>query len=235
MTKSKRWIAGLAGMALVAGTASAQNYGQQSGSQPQYGSQQSGSHQTQVGQQSSQSGKFRDAKELTGKDVKDQQGNKIGEIKHVLFNLQSGETFVAVGLQGDKSALVPAQALNISGSRDKPDVTIPNISKQTVENGLTVNTKDWDQALDNQSFKQRLYSQFHTTQPSSGMGSGGSSLEGDSSQGQEGTSSQSGSSSGQGGSSSIGTGSSSGSSGSSSWPGTSGSSSSGTSGSSSGR
>ena len=199
------------GQSTHSGTSGSSGWGnQQSGTEPYtsqgYGTQQSGTDQyggrqnwnqssSQRYGMSQQSGRFCDSKSLLGQEVTTSQGQEIGTIKDIVFNPQNGEVFAVIGIGSGQNALVPAQTLNVSGSRGNMQVTA-NTTKENLQSGPTVQNNQWLQALNTPGFTRRIYSHFNTQ--SSGMGgssssslsggSSGSNSTGSSSQGQSGSS-----------------------------------------------
>jgi sporulation protein YlmC with PRC-barrel domain len=152
-----------------------QSWSSQSGSQP-YGNQQFSPQENwnTSGQQGVRSNRFHDVKRLLGQEVEDQQGQTIGHIKDLVFNTQKGEIMAVVGIGNRQNALVPAQCLRIRSSGGTTEITL-NGSKQTLENGPTVQNGQWLQRLNNRpGFAQQVYSHFNV-QPSSAMGGSGAS------------------------------------------------------------
>lgn len=151
-------------LCLLAGTALAQT----SQDQPSSSSSSSSSSSQQPGMsQSGQSQQFYHAKDLIGKSAKDTQGQKVGSIHDLIFNPQNGETFAAIGVGSGRYALVPWQAMSVTGTSGKEEVTL-NTSKDKLQSAPTVKSDEW-QNLNNPSFTQSIYSHYNL-QPPSAMG-----------------------------------------------------------------
>jgi hypothetical protein len=128
---------------------------------------------SQETKESGQSQKFCPAKDLVGANVKDSQGEKLGDINEVFINTRSGEAVAAIDIGDNRHAIVPVQALQVAPARGmlrNAEVTLSK-SKQEVQSAPTVTEKNW-QNLDNASFIQKVYSQYKIQQPSA-MGSAG--------------------------------------------------------------
>gem|GEM_PF-3785378 len=118
-----------------------------------------------------QSQTFYSSKDLIGADVKDNSGNKLGDIQDVLISPKSGETFASVEVDGGRQAVLPIQALNVSrpaGVLRNAEVTI-NSTKEELQSGPTLARNEWQQ-LDSPSFVQSIYRHYKIQQPSSAMG-----------------------------------------------------------------
>jgi hypothetical protein len=153
MKTLSQWMAGVAGVAVMAGTVFAQDYGS-------YGS----------NQESSQNGRYRDAKELLGQEVNNQQGHTLGHIKDIAFNTQNGQVFAVIGLGNNQNALVPVQVLNVTGNQNNPQVTL-DATQQGLMSGPIVQNNRWEQALNSPGFTQRIYSHYNfQLQPGADVG-----------------------------------------------------------------
>lgn len=125
---------------------------------------------------------FFKSKDLVGANIKDSQGDKVGDISELLVNHKSGETFAAVGVRDGRSALIPIQALSVTrpaGMVRNAEVTL-NMSKQDLESGPTIAKNEWSR-LDDQGFVQSIYSHYNVQQPSAMGGESGAGLSGSSS------------------------------------------------------
>ncbi len=135
---------------------------------------------------------FSRSKDLVGANVKDTQGNKIGDIYELFINPRNGVTLAAIDIGNSRYALVPVQALNVNQGRagvfHNAEVTL-NTTKDALQSGPTLSKNEW-RNLDDPSFTEKIYSHYHVQSPS---GMGGASSSGGSSSG----SSSSGSSSSQ--------------------------------------
>jgi hypothetical protein len=172
MTRRVKWIAALTSVGLVAGTCLAQSGSSQSSGQ--YGTRgQAGISQSESSTQSqtsSQGAQFCDVKKLLGQQVKDQQGQELGKIQDLLISPRHGATLAAVEVQNDRWALVPVQALNISGSQDQPTITL-NTTKEHLQSGPTVQQDNWQAQLDSPGFARSVYTHYRSE---TGMGGAGS-------------------------------------------------------------
>jgi len=114
------------------------------------------------------------SKDLVGANVKDSQGQKLGEIDELLVSPKTGESIATIGVGSGRYALVPVRAFNVGaphGVLRNADVTL-NTTKDALQAGPTVSKSEW-QNLDNPSFTRRIYSHYHVQAPS-GMGGAGS-------------------------------------------------------------
>lgn len=115
---------------------------------------------------------FFKSKDLVGANIKDSQGNKVGDISELLVNHKTGESFAAVGVSGGRSAVIPIQAFSVSrpaGMVRNAEVTL-NTTKQELESGPAIAKNEWSR-LDDQSFVQSIYTHYNVQQPSA-MGAG---------------------------------------------------------------
>ena len=142
----------------------------------------SGSDQNTASREARESQTFFRSKNLVGADVKDSQGQKLGDIYDVLVNPRNGQTFAAISVRHGNYALVPFQALTLMPSTGtfshKADVTV-NTTKESLEQGPTVKSGDW-QMLDTPSFTESIYKHYNLQVPAMG-GTGANSLGGTSS------------------------------------------------------
>jgi len=116
---------------------------------------------------------FCSSKDLVGANVKDSQGNKLGDIPEILINPKTGETFATIGVEGGRHALLPVQALNVTrsgGAFRNAEVTL-NATKESLQSGPTVARNEWQQ-LDSPTFVQSIYRHYNVQQPSAMGGSG---------------------------------------------------------------
>ncbi len=149
----------------------------QNDQQSQSGS--SGSGQQNSALQQANAQEFFRASTLSGKNVQDAKGNKIGEIKDISFN-QRGDVFAFVNVGNSKWAVVPWQVVNPSTAKGNGNVTL-NATAQQVKAGPAVSEKQWG-SLDNPQFVQGCYTYYNIQSPNA---TGGASSPGGSSQGQE--------------------------------------------------
>jgi hypothetical protein len=108
---------------------------------------------------------------LVGANLKDAQGQKLGDISEIYVNPRNGQTLAAVDIGSRRHAIVPVQALSVSPARGafrNAEVTL-NKSKSDVEAGPIVPDNEW-QKLDDSSFTQTAYSHYNVQVPSA-MGS----------------------------------------------------------------
>lgn len=120
----------------------------------------------------SQSQNFSSSKDLVGANVKDSQGNKVGDISELLINPRTGEAFASIGVDGGRYAVIPIQALNVNrpgGVLRNAEVTL-NTSKESLRSGPTLARNEWQQ-LDSPSFVQSIYRHYNVQQPSAMGGS----------------------------------------------------------------
>lgn len=165
MKKPSKWMLCWS-LCLLAGTSFAQMY--------DYGTPltRTGSESNRVAQaREMQSQKFCRSKDLVGADIKDAQGNKLGDIDEILINPQNGETFASVAVENDRYAVIPIQALHVTpdhGLFRNANVTL-NATKQSLQSGPTLAKNEW-RNLDRSDFTQRVYSHYNLEPPSSAMG-----------------------------------------------------------------
>ena len=181
-----KWIAGIAGLALMTGTLLAQNDtssqttapNEPSSSQPS-GTRQLGSQAAQPANPQSSSrelnptmkklGHFFDVKRLIGENVSSQQGESLGHIKDVAVNSRSGEVFALIGIGNGRDAVVPVEAMHIRKGGNGPQVTL-NATRQDLQSAPVVQSKDWLDQLNSPGFTQRIYSRYGLAQPSPEVG-----------------------------------------------------------------
>lgn len=109
---------------------------------------------------------FFDAKSLIGTDIKNEQNQNLGDLKDVVFNPQSNETFATLDVGNDRCALVPWQALKITKTTaGKEEITL-NTTKQALDSGPSVKNNDW-QELNKRSFAQSIYQHYNLPVPAS--------------------------------------------------------------------
>ena len=111
------------------------------------------------------------ASNLIGKGTQDNKGEKVGEIKDVVFN-QQGEIFALVDVGSSRWAAVPLQVLRMRSAKGDERLVLET-SKQAVSSGPLATKDQWG-ALNNPSFTQGIYSYFKVQSPTS-TATGGSS------------------------------------------------------------
>jgi len=124
---------------------------------------------------------FSRSKDLVGANVKNAQGQKLGDISEIYVNPQNGQTLAAIDIGSHRHAIVPLQALRVSppaSALRNAEVTL-NKSKADLEGGPVIAGNAW-QKLDDPSFTQNVYSHFNLQAPTAvgGTGSSGSSSTG---------------------------------------------------------
>jgi len=129
------------------------------------------------GRETHESVLFQRSKEFVGANVKDAQGEKIGDVYDLFFNPRTGETFAAIDRGHDIYAIVPPQALTITPGTGvlghKADVTL-NTSREAVENGPTITKNEKWQKLDVPEFTRTIYAHYkiQAPPPVGGVGAG---------------------------------------------------------------
>ena len=126
-----------------------------------------------TGRAAHHSQQFSRSKDLVGADVKDSSGQKLGDIKELLINHQSGQTFAAIGIGHSKDAIVPLAALSVTPAKSafrNAEVTM-NKTKADLEAGPVVANNEWHQ-LDDAAFTQRIYSYYKVQAPTAAGGTG---------------------------------------------------------------
>ena len=118
------------------------------------------------------------ASDLIGKATQDSKGNKVGDIKEIVFN-QQGEIFAFVDVGSGKYAVVPWQAVNTATAKGKGNVTL-NATDQQLKAGPAVTKEQWG-SLDNPKFVQGCYAYYNVQGPTA---TGAASSPGGTSQGQ---------------------------------------------------
>ncbi len=139
-------------------------------------SQPSGQHNPDLSKAEAQ--EFFRSSKLVGKDVQDQKGQKLGEIKEIVFN-QQGEVFALVDVGSGRWATVPWQLVNAQSAKGNQNLVL-NTTAQTLKLAPAVSKDQWG-ALDNPSFTKGIYSYYHLQAPTA---AGGASTPGGASQGQ---------------------------------------------------
>jgi hypothetical protein len=160
MKKTRVWLLCCAGACLLAGNA----FAQVDQGTPRTSDRESGKSQ------------FCKSKDLVGANIKDSQGQKVGDIKELFLNPQNSQTFASVDVGKDRHALVPVQALTVTPSRGafkNAEVTI-NKTKADLESAPSVKDNEWSM-LDDPSFTKKIYSHFNIQPPSAVGGTGASS------------------------------------------------------------
>ena len=109
-----------------------------------------------------QSQEFFRASDLTGKTIQDNKGQKIGDVKYIVFNKQ-GEIFALTDIGNDRLAVVPWQVVNIPSAKGNQNLVI-NTTDKHVHSGPAVTKNQWS-ALDNPNFIQGVYSYYHIKSP----------------------------------------------------------------------
>ncbi|MDB6124869.1 MAG: hypothetical protein JWQ71_3862 [Pedosphaera sp.] len=115
-----------------------------------------------------------EASNLIKKRVKSADGSEIGVVKDIVFNPQSGETFVLVDLGRKGMAPVPWQLISSGGGSNEKDVRV-KLSKEVFNSAPTVNDKQLGNFNDPQ-FTQRIYAYYGV--PPMAIGGAGHGLEG---------------------------------------------------------
>jgi hypothetical protein len=184
MNTFTKFAAGIAGMALMAGTLVAQTYepapttpngtptppnpppanqpyatqpyGVQRGDAGNYGNQGTYGYVAPQGQR----GQFCEANQFIGRQVKDVQGQNIGQIKDIAFSTQTGESLAIIDLGNGTDAVVPVQALRFTQPTNARQLTL-NRTKQDLEKGPIVQSNRWQQELNSPGLTQRLYSYYN--------------------------------------------------------------------------
>ncbi len=104
--------------------------------------------------------------DLVGKECKDAQGNKIGDVKNLVIDLGTGHCLFAI-LPGkyvdkkDEEIAVPLTALKLSS--DAKYLTC-NFDKNQLASAPAFNEKDWPNMTD-PSFVSRVYGHFNVPTP----------------------------------------------------------------------
>lgn len=115
------------------------------------------------------------ASRLIGKDVKSTHGQDLGSIRDVVFNPQTGETFIAIGMGRRVAAPIPWSLMNVGAGADEKYVTA-NVTKEVLGSAPTVDEKQWGN-LNDPKFTQRIYAYFGVP-PATAVGAPGKALEG---------------------------------------------------------
>jgi hypothetical protein len=125
-----------------------------------------GANQTSGTRESGPSKHFCRSKRLVGAEVKDPQGQKIGDISELYLNpCNNGQTLAAIHI-GRRHAIVPLQALSVTrspGAFRDAEVALSK-SKTDVEAGPVINGGEW-QKLDDPSFMQTVYAYYGIQPP----------------------------------------------------------------------
>jgi hypothetical protein len=163
MKKQLKTIICTVSLASLVGTAFAQTASDRTTTPGSSSTYQSSS--TQSGTQSQQ--QFFQAKNVIGEKVKNSQDQSLGTLKDIVFNPQNGQCFAAVDIGSSRYALVPWQALNVSGTgKNKYQITL-NSTKESLQSGPTVMHDQWDE-LSNPTFVQSIYSHYNVQLPAMG-------------------------------------------------------------------
>jgi hypothetical protein len=129
------------------------------------------------------------ASSMIGKKTQDNKGQKIGDIKDIVFN-QQGEVFALVDVGNSRWAALPWQLVQPRSAKGEDPLTLDS-SAQAIKSAPVVTKDQWG-ALNNPSFSQGIYSYFKLQSPSApATAVGGSSEPGGTSQGQGGSQDQS--------------------------------------------
>jgi hypothetical protein len=124
---------------------------------------------------------FFKTKDLVGADVKDSQGEKLGDITELYLNPQTGAALATIDIDGPRDAVVPLQGLTVTrpaGALRNAEVTL-NKSQADLKAGPTIGSNEW-QKLDDETFTRQIYSHYNLQEPSA---MGGSDLKNESSTG----------------------------------------------------
>lgn len=183
MKKSAIELVLCCGMCLVAAGAFAQANATSTSSSSDMNTSQSANQDNEA---NTNTGKILSAKGLVGANVKNSQGQGLGEIDEVLINPANNETFAAIGVEHDRYAIVPLQALKITPSKGlfrNASATL-DTTKDALQSGPTVAENEW-QKLEDPNFCQTVFSHYHV-QPRSAMGGVGNASMGGMSEGASG-------------------------------------------------
>lgn len=153
MKTGTKWIVALTCVGLMTGVAMAQNSGQwgKAGSRD-------GHHHwnSQMGMNRGNGHmRFCDSKHLLDRQVTNEQGKKLGRIRDVIFSQQSGRAYVAIGVRHGRWAVVPMQALKMTGARRHVKLTL-HATPQALRNGPTVAANHWRRSVSNPNFIRRV-------------------------------------------------------------------------------
>ena len=184
MNTFTKFAAGFAGMALMAGTLVAQNsgpgqttpngnafpanpppanqpyatlpYGIQRGVAGNYLNWRTYGYMVPQGQR----GQFCNARQFIGQQVKDDQGQNIGQVKDIALNTWNGESFAVIDLGNGTDAVAPVQALRPTTAANGRQLTL-NTAKQALQQGPIVQANQWQQQLNSPGFAQRVYTYYN--------------------------------------------------------------------------
>jgi hypothetical protein len=109
----------------------------------------------------SRSERFTPSRDLVGADVKNPSGEKLGAISEVYLNHKTGQAFAIVGLDGDKHAIIPLQALVVmpaKGAFRNAEVVL-NKTVNELESLPQIVGNDWKR-LDDEAFVRGVYAQY---------------------------------------------------------------------------
>jgi hypothetical protein len=107
-----------------------------------------------------QAQQFFRASKLVGKQAKSAQGEDIGKVGDIVFNPQTGETFVLVDLGRKGMAPVPWQLINAGAEQNKSVVV--NLPKGVLNSAPTVTEQHWGDFND-PKFTQRIDAYYGVT------------------------------------------------------------------------
>jgi|SRR5579859_5149563 len=162
MKTSVPWIVCSACICLWSATVFAQaGYGTPSGDA---GSTLTYNTQLRAAQTNTPNEQFFHARSLVGQEIKDAKGGRtLGSVYDIAFNPQSGDTFIAIGVGTARYALVPWQALRLTGVGGRYELTL-NTKLEDLQSGPTITSSDWDK-LNNPDFRQSIYACFNLQPP----------------------------------------------------------------------
>ena len=108
--------------------------------------------------------------DLIGADVKDSQGEKVGDITELYLNPQTGGALAVIDIEGSRDAVMPLQGLTVrspSSGLVNAEVTLKKTGAD-LKSGPTIGNNEWSR-LDDASFTRQIYSHYDV-QPPSAMG-----------------------------------------------------------------
>jgi hypothetical protein len=115
----------------------------------------------------SKSSQFVRSKDLVGANVKDSQGEKIGDIRELYLNPQSGVTFATIDISGSRDAVLPLQALHVSEAKrllgSSTEITV-NKTKSELQSGPTIAENELHK-LDDTSFTRQIFATYNILMP----------------------------------------------------------------------